>query len=85
MNWQMVQIKNFTALQKLANFQISRRENWPWQDKILSSPELCQKIIVNQRKAILVIFSINPFTCQSFWKNYRSREIEWAVFTETAA
>ena len=43
-----------------------------------------QKIIVNQSKPILVIVSIKPFTCQSFRQNYFSREIEWAVFTETA-
>ena len=60
MHWQMVQIKHFTALQKMLNFQFSRRANWPWRDKILSFPELGQKIIVNQRKAIWVVFSIKP-------------------------
>ena len=35
-----------------------------------------QKIIVNQSKPILVIFSIKPFTRQSFRQNYFSREIE---------
>ena len=47
-------------------------------------PPRGQKIIVNQSKPILVIVSIKPFTCQSFRQNYFSREIEWAVFTETA-
>ena len=44
-----------------------------------------QKIIVNQSKPILLIVSIKPFTRQSFRQNYFSREIEWAVFTETAS
>ena len=83
--WQMVQIKNFTAPQRMPNFQFSRRANWPWRDKILSSPELGQKIIVNQRKAIWVVFSIKPFTRQSFRQKYWSCEIELAVFTETAS
>ena len=80
----MVQIKHFTAPQKMPNFQFSRRAKWPWRDKILGAPQRGQKIIVNQSKPILVIFSIKPFTCQSFRQNYFSRDIEWAVFTETA-
>ena len=80
----MVQIKHFTAPQKMPNFQFSRRAKWQWRDKILGAPQRGQKIIVNQSKPILVIFSIKPFTCQSFRQNYFSRDIEWAVFTETA-
>ena len=80
----MVQIKHFTAPQKMPNFQFSRRAKWPWRDKILGAPQRGQKIIVNQSKPILVIVSIKPFTCQSFRQNYFSRDIEWAVFTETA-
>ena len=49
------------------------------------TPEHGQKIIVNQSKAISVTFSIKPLTCLSLRQNYWSREIEWAVFTETAA
>ena len=41
--------------------------------------------IVNQSKPILVIVSIKPLTRQSFRQNYFSREIEWAVFTDTAS
>ena len=48
-------------------------------------PQRGQKIIVNQRRPILVIVSIKPFTRQSFRQNYFSREIEWSVFTETAS
>ena len=81
----MVQIKHFTAPQKMPNFQFSRRAKWPWRDKILGAPQRGQKIIVNQSKPILVIVSIKPFTCQSFRQNYFSREIEWAVFTETTS
>ena len=81
----MVQIKHFTAPQKMPNVQFSRRANWPWRDKILDAPRRGQKIIVNQSKPILVIVSIKPFTHQSFRQNYSSREIEWAVFTETAS
>ena len=53
----MVQIKDFTAPQKMPNFQFSRRVNWPWRDKILSAPQRGKKIIVNQSKPILVIVS----------------------------
>ena len=80
----MVQIKHFPAPQKMLNFQFSRRANWPWRDKILCSRQRGQKIIVNQSKPVLVIVLIKPFTCQSFRQNYFSREIDWAVFTETA-
>ena len=83
----MVQIKLFTAPQKMPNFQFSRRAKWPWWDKILAppSPQRGQKIIVNQSKPILVIVSIKPFTCQSFRQSNFSHEIEWAVFTERAS
>ena len=72
----MVQIKHFTAPQKMPNFQFSRRANWPGRDKILSASQRGKKIIVNQSKPILVIVSIKPFTCQSFRQNYFSRETE---------
>ena len=82
----MVQIKHFTAPQKMPNFQFSRRAKWPWRDKILGAPQQRgQTIIVNQRKPILVVVSMKPFTCKSFRQNEFSREIEWAVFTETAS
>ena len=74
----MVQIKHFTAPQKMPNFQFSRRAKWPWRDKILGAPQRGQKIIVTE-------VSIKSFTRQSFRQNYFSREIEWAVFTETAS
>ena len=69
----MVQIKHFTAPQKMPNFQFSRRAKWPWRDKILGAPQRGQKIIVNQSKPILVIVSTKPFTRQSFRQNYFSR------------
>ena len=81
----MVQIKHFTALQRMPNFQFSRRAKWSWPDKILGAPQRGQKIIVNQSKPISVILSIKPFTRQSFRQNYFLREIEWAVFAETAS
>ena len=82
----MVQIKHFTAPQKMPNFQFSRRAKWPWRDKILGTPQQRgQTIIVNQSKPILVVVSMKPFTCKSFRQNEFSREIEWAVFTETAS
>ena len=82
----MVQIKHFTAPQKMPNFQFSRRAKWPWRDKILGAPQQHgQTIIVNQSKPILVVVSMKPFTCKSFRQNEFSREIEWAVFTETAS
>ena len=34
----MVQMKHFTAPQKMPNFQFSRRAKWPWRDKILGAP-----------------------------------------------
>ena len=34
----MVQIKHFTAPQKLPNVQFSGRANWTWRDKILGAP-----------------------------------------------
>ena len=40
---------------------------------------------VNQSKPILIIVSMKPFNRQSFRQSYFSREIEWAVFTETAS
>ena len=82
----MVQLKHFTALQKQAIFNFRDVQTGRGGTKYSApTPELGQKIIVNQSKAISVIFSIKPFTCQSLRQNYRSREIEWAVFTETAA
>ena len=82
----MVQIKHFTAPQKMPNFQFSRRAKWPWRDKILGAPQQRgQTIIVNQSKPILVVVSMKPFTCKSFRQNEFSREIEWAAFTETAS
>ena len=82
----MVKIKHFTAPQKMPKFQFSRRAKWPWRDKILGAPQQRgQTIIVNQRKPILVVVSMKPFTCKSFRQNEFSREIEWAVFTETAS
>ena len=82
----MVQMKHFTAPQKMPNFQFSRRAKWPWRDKILGAPQQRgQTIIVNQSKPILVVVSMKPFTCKSFRQNEFSREIEWAVFTETAS
>ena len=77
-----MQIKHFTAPQKMPNFQFSRRAKWPWRDKILCAPQRGKKIIINQSKPHLVIISIKLFTCQSFRQNYFSCEIEWAVFTE---
>ena len=65
----MLQIKHLTAPQKMPNFQFSRRANWPWREKIFSTPPGGQKIIVNQSKPILVIVSIKPFTRQSFRQN----------------
>ena len=78
----MVQIQHFTAPQKIPNIQFSIRANG--RDKILGASQRSQKIIVNQSKPILVIVSIKPFIRQSFRQNYFSREIEWAVSTETA-
>ena len=71
----MVQIKLFTAPQKMPNFQFSRRAKWPWWDKILGAPQRGQKIIVNQSQPILVIVLIKRFTRQSFRQNYFSREL----------
>ena len=81
----MVQIKHFTAPQKNAKFSVFKTCKMAWRDKILGAPQRGQKIIVNQSKPILVIVSIKPFTRQSFRQNYSSREIEWAVFTETTS
>ena len=81
----MLQIKHLSAPRKMPNFQFSGRANWPWREKILSAPQRGQKIIVNQGKLVLVIVSIRPFTCPNFRQNYFSREIEWAVFTETVS
>ena len=81
----MVQIKHFTAPQKMPKFQFSRRAKWPWRDKILGVPQRSQKIIVNQRKPIIVIVWIKLFTRQGFTQNCFQREIEWAVFTATAS
>ena len=81
----MVQIKLFTVPQKMPNFQFSSCAKWPWRDKILGALQRGQKIIVNQSKPILVIVLIKPFTLQSFRQNNFSREIDRAVFTETAS
>ena len=61
----MVQIKHFTAPQKMPNFQFSRRAKWPWRDKILGAPQRGQKIVVSESKPVLVIVSIKPLTRQS--------------------
>ena len=54
-----MQIKHFTAPQKMPNFQFSRRAKWPWQDKILGAPQRGKKIIITQSKPHLVIISIS--------------------------
>ena len=76
---QMVQIKYFTAPQKMPNFPFSRCADWPWRDETLSAPLRGQKIIVNRSKPILLIVSIKSITCQRFRENYSLRKIEWAV------
>ena len=81
----MVQIKHFTAPQKCQIFSFQDMQNGRGGTKYSAPPQRGQKIIVNQSKPILVIVSIKPFTRQSFRQNYFSREIEWAVFTETAS
>ena len=50
----MVQIKQFTAPQKMPNFQFPRRVKWRWRDKILGAPQRGRKIILNQSKPILL-------------------------------
>jgi len=78
----MLQIKHFTALQKMPHFQDLQTGH---EGAKYSCPRSATRnIIVSQRKPVLVIVSIKPFTCQSFGQTYFSREIEWAVFTETA-
>ena len=77
MHWQMLQIKNFTALQKMSHFQDLQTVHGGTKYSV--PPRATRNIIVSQRKPILVIVSIKPFTCQCFGQNYFSREIEWAV------
>ena len=81
----MIQIKHFTAPQKMPNFQSQDMLSGHGRTKYSPPPQRGQKIIVTQSKPILVIVSIKPFTCQSFRQNYFSHEIEWAVFTATAS
>ena len=57
----MARIRHFTAPQKMPNFQFSKRENWPWREKILGVPRRGQKIIVNQSKPILVTFAFSTW------------------------
>ena len=80
----MLQINHLTAPQKMPNFQFLSRANWPWREEILSAPQRGQKIIVNQSRPILVKVSI-AFHLPEFRAKYFSREIGWAVFTETAS
>ena len=86
MHWEMLQIKHFTALQKMPHFQDLQTGHGGTKYSVPPSPpRATRNIIVSERKPILVIVStIKPFTCQSFGQNYFSGEIEWAVFTETA-
>ena len=86
MHWQMLQMKHFIALQKMPHFQDLQTGHGGTKYSVHPPPPWATRnIIVSQRKPILVIVStIKPFTCQSFGQNYFSREIEWAVFTETA-
>ena len=87
MHWQMLQIKHFTALQKMPHFQDLQTGHGGTKYSVPPPPpppSATRNIIVSQRKPILVIVSIKPFTCQSFGQNYFSREIEWSAFTETA-
>ena len=79
MHWQMLQIKHFTALQKMPHFQDLQTGHGGTKYSVPPPPSATRNIIVSQRKPILVIVSIKPFG-----QNYFSREIEWAVFTETA-
>ena len=83
----MVQIKHFTEPQGNAKFSIFKTCKPAVAGQNTRRPQRGQKIVVNQSKPILivVIVSIKPFTCQSFRQNYFSREIEWAVSTETAS
>ena len=68
----MVQIKHFTAPQKMPNFWFSRRAKWPWRDKILGALQRGQKIIVNQSKPIfkLVIVGFHTSSLKFKLKNY---------------
>ena len=79
----MVQIKHFTALQKMPNFQFSRRAKWPWQDKILGTPparpenycESKQTYVVNanaetsQFYSFKGLFPIGKVHCQRYTRN----------------
>ena len=42
----MMQIKYFTAPQKMPNFQFSKRANWPWRHKILNAPSAARKFLL---------------------------------------
>ena len=69
----MVQIKHFTAPQKMPNFQFSRRAKWPWRDKILGAPQRGQKIIghVETQTMQTVQTECYFFTCTLiFYKNF---------------
>ena len=81
----MVQIKHFTAPQKMPNFSVFKTCKMAMGGQNTRRPKRFQEIIVNQSKPIFVIVSIKPFTRQSFRQNYLSGEIAWAVFTETAS
>ena len=61
------------------NMAMAGKKNWYF----LARPE--NNFESNQSKPILVIVLIKAFIHQSFRQNYFSREIEWAVFTETAS
>ena len=77
--------QTFYSAAKNAIFSVFKKCKMAVAGQNTQRPQRSQKIIVNQSKPILVIVLIKPFTRQSFRQNYLSREIEWAVLTETAS
>ena len=82
----MVQIKHLTVPQKWLIFNFQDMQIDLGGTKYFTAPPARQESYCESNsKPVLVIVTIKPFTCQSFRQSYVSREIEWAVFTDTAS
>ena len=80
-----MRIKYFTALQKVAFVQFSKRHFRARRAELLNGFQHNIKIVLNETKAGFILVLVKPFSRQSFSKNYFSSENDRVVLTETAS
>ena len=81
----MVQIKQFTAPQKNAKFSVFKTCKMAVAGQNTRRPPARPENSCESKQTYFSDSLDKAFTRQSFRQNYFSREIEWAIFTETAS